>query len=86
MINLDKLEQMLDEALARETTESLNKWLEEEQQKDRESGIYNFDFIETLEIKGVSLDCNYIYNDIRYNKLNLDISISEDSDCLINAA
>lgn len=39
MVDLDKLNSMLDAALARETSESLSKWLDEQEEKDRAAGI-----------------------------------------------
>jgi hypothetical protein len=37
MIDLEKLNRMLDEALAAETPESLNAWLDEQEKADREA-------------------------------------------------
>jgi len=39
VIDLDKLDSMLDAALARETPESLSKWQDEQEKKDRAAGI-----------------------------------------------
>lgn len=39
MVDLDKLGSMLDAALARETPESLSKWLDEQEEEDRAAGI-----------------------------------------------
>lgn len=45
MIDLDKLNRMLDDALASETAESLNLWMEEQIEADRAAGIIrNADF------------------------------------------
>ena len=39
MIDINKLNKMLDDALALESVESLNLWMEEQIKADREAGI-----------------------------------------------
>lgn len=54
-VNLQKMERNLDEALEKETTESLNKWLDEENMKDmeinKEPDMVEDNYCETLESK-----------------------------------
>lgn len=39
MVNLEKLRHMLDSALEKETTESLNRWIQEQREEDKRVGI-----------------------------------------------
>lgn len=74
MIDLDKLQSMLDNALASETKESLNAWMDEQIKKDLQCGILRdveFDFLSAgfsnaEEIQIATLDA------IRYKEVTND--------------
>lgn len=48
MLDLKKLESLLDERLNSETKESLEQWLLEQKRKDEESGIFESDDLSVL--------------------------------------
>lgn len=70
MLELWKLERMLDEAMARESAESLAAWLDEERRKDEEAGIYRFDGLDELAVEEVPA------REIRYDSPHTKISDS----------
>lgn len=54
MIDITKLNKMLDDALALETVESLNLWMEEQIKADRDAGIIRhaeFGILHAMEIE-----------------------------------
>ena len=75
MIDLKKLQLLLDEALAAETKESLNAWIDEQIKKDLECGIFN-----DVEFNFLSIGFSYenafqntmlnsiIYSDVAYDE------------------
>lgn len=57
MINIEKLNRMLDEALAAESVESLTLWMEEQIRADREAGIIrnaDFDILHLQQNSGIN--------------------------------
>ena len=72
-IDLNKLEQQLDEALAKETPESLNKWLDEENMEKRLEPVYELgtgkilyyvDNNSTIQDKGNISDGYHTFNEL----------------------
>lgn len=54
MIDINKLNKMLDDALASESVESLNLWMEEQIKADREAGIIRnaeFGILHSIEME-----------------------------------
>jgi len=54
MIDINELNQMLDDALASESVESLNLWMEEQIKADREAGIIRnaeFSYLHSSEME-----------------------------------
>ncbi|KAA6344448.1 hypothetical protein EZS27_007933 [termite gut metagenome] len=55
MLDLDKLARMLDEALAKETPESLNRWYNEQVMLDMEGFLDDVVLKDSLHITGTEL-------------------------------
>lgn len=55
MLDLDKLWKKLEDALAKETPESLTLWLDEQRRKDREAGIIRDTDIDFLDFPNSTL-------------------------------
>lgn len=74
MIDLEKLQILLEEALATETKESLNTWIDEQIKKDFECGI-----ISDVEFNFLSIGFSYentfqkaMLNSIKYSDVTYD--------------
>lgn len=50
MVDIKELEHLLDDALSKETTETLTAWLDEERRKDEESDILVTPYVEIMNV------------------------------------
>lgn len=50
MVDIKELEHLLDDALAKETAETLTAWLDDEKKKDEESDILGTPYVEIMNV------------------------------------
>lgn len=84
MLDLKKLENMLDAALEREDADSLNAWLDEEESKDRASGIFVLDQVESITCE--KFDIEFIQYDNPYTVISETSSVANNNNAMVLAA